>query len=79
MIENISLGKNFLGEIQTAFTEGFLAYHKRIVQLGETLTELNIKRSLFKTKENFRCRTYHIFSEKGLGGNESFIVTIPSR
>ena len=46
MIENISLGKNFLGEIQTAFTEGFLAYHKRIVQLGETLAELNIKRSL---------------------------------
>ena len=39
MIENISLGKNFLGEIQTAFTEGFLAYHKRIVQLGETLTD----------------------------------------
>lgn len=36
-IENISLGKNFLGEIQTAFTERFLAYHKRIVQLGERL------------------------------------------
>ena len=50
-IENISLGKNFLGEIQTAFTERFLAYHKRIVQLGEMLEELNIKRSLFKTKE----------------------------
>ena len=51
MIENISLGKNFLGEIQTAFTERFLVYHKRIVQLGETLAELNIKRSLLKRKK----------------------------
>ena len=66
MIENISLGKNFLGEIQTAFTEGFLAYHKRIVQLGETLTELNIKRSLFKTKEILDAEPTIFFLKKGL-------------
>ena len=66
MIENISLGKNFLGEIQTAFTEGFLAYHKRIVQLGETLAELNIKRSLFKTKEILDAEPTIFFLKKGL-------------
>ena len=66
MIENISLGKNFLGEIQTAFTERFLVYHKRIVQLGETLAELNIKRSLFKTKEILDAEPTIFFLKKGL-------------
>ncbi len=65
-IENISLGKNFLGEIQTAFTERFLAYHKRIVQLGEMLEELNIKRSLFKTKEILDAEPTIFFLKKGL-------------
>lgn len=58
--------KNFLGEIQTAFTERFLAYHKRIVQLGEMLEELNIKRSLFKTKEILGVEPTIFFLKKGL-------------
>lgn len=65
-LENISLGKNFLEEIQTAFTERFLAYHKRIVQLGEMLEELNIKRSLFKTKEILDVEPTIFFLKKGL-------------